>query len=108
MRLGLLAPLVLLARLVLPARLVPLVSPAWPSSPRPTRTTSGSKQFTTDCPAATHGDLSGGFNDPGIRDGERIRSNASGNPTGTNAWTIIQTSRLVPLGDGLRLLHGRG
>jgi hypothetical protein len=42
------------------------------------------------CPA-NHVALSGGFNIQGSVTAS-FRSNAAGNPTGTNSWTIVQSS----------------
>jgi len=42
------------------------------------------------CPAGKQA-ISGGFNIQGSVTAS-FRSNAAGNPTGTNAWTIIQSS----------------
>jgi Collagen triple helix repeat (20 copies) len=52
---------------------------------------SGDKQFTTVCPAAHPQAISGGFNIQGSVTAS-YRSSSTGDPTGTNAWTIIQTS----------------
>jgi hypothetical protein len=53
-------------------------------------TASGDKQFTVSCPAGDFA-LSGGFNIQGSVTAS-FRSNASGDPTGTTAWTIKQSS----------------
>jgi hypothetical protein len=53
-------------------------------------TASGDKQFTVSCPA-NYFAISGGFNIQGSVTAS-YRSSATGNPTGTTAWTIIQTS----------------
>ena len=52
---------------------------------------SGDKQFTTVCPAAHPLAVSGGFNIQGSVTAS-YRSSSTGDPMGTNAWTIIQTS----------------
>jgi hypothetical protein len=53
-------------------------------------TASGDKQFTVSCPAGYIA-LSGGFKIQGSVTAS-YRSNASGDPTGSTAWTIIQSS----------------
>lgn len=53
-------------------------------------TTTGDKQFTVTCPAGKQA-ISGGYNIQGSVTAS-YRSDATGNPSGTNAWTIIQTS----------------
>lgn len=53
-------------------------------------TASGDKQFTVSCPAGDFA-LSGGFDIQGSVTAS-YRSNAAGDPTGTNAWTIKQSS----------------
>ena len=53
-------------------------------------TASGDKQFTVSCPTG-YTALSGGFNIQGSVTAS-YRSNAAGNPTGSTAWTIIQSS----------------
>ena len=50
----------------------------------------GEKQFTVTCPAGKQA-VSGGFNIQGSVTAS-FRSNASGDPMGTNAWTIVQSS----------------
>jgi hypothetical protein len=51
---------------------------------------SGSKQFTTNCPAGSVA-LSGGYSIQGSVQAS-YRSNSSGDPTGVTSWTIVQTS----------------
>ena len=53
-------------------------------------TASGDKQFTVSCPADYFA-VSGGFDIQGSVTAS-FRSNSSGNPTGTTAWTIRQSS----------------
>jgi hypothetical protein len=53
-------------------------------------TASGDKQFTVSCPAG-YTALSGGFKIQGSVTAS-FRSDASGDPTGSTAWTIIQSS----------------
>jgi hypothetical protein len=53
-------------------------------------TNSGDKQFTVSCPAGDFA-LSGGFDIQGSVTAS-YRSDAAGNPTGTNSWTIKQSS----------------
>jgi len=53
-------------------------------------TNSGDKQFTVSCPVGDFA-LSGGFDIQGSVTAS-YRSNAAGDPTGTNAWTIKQSS----------------
>jgi hypothetical protein len=53
-------------------------------------TASGEKQFTVSCPA-NHVALSGGFDIQGSVTAS-FRSNAAGDPSGANSWTIVQSS----------------
>jgi hypothetical protein len=53
-------------------------------------TNTGSKQFTVTCPVGKHA-VSGGFNIQGSVTAS-FRSDSTGDPTGTTAWTIIQSS----------------
>jgi hypothetical protein len=53
-------------------------------------TATGEKQFTVSCPAGKQA-ISGGFDIQGSVTAS-FRSNAAGNPTGTNSWTIKQSS----------------
>jgi hypothetical protein len=54
-------------------------------------TATGDKQFTVVCPAGHPQAISGGYNIQGSVTAS-FRSSPTGNPTGTSAWTIIQTS----------------
>jgi len=53
-------------------------------------TDTGEKQFTVSCPAGKHA-VSGGFDIQGSVTAS-FRSDSTGNPTGTTAWTIKQSS----------------
>jgi hypothetical protein len=53
-------------------------------------TATGDKQFTVKCPGLKHA-VSGGFNIQGSVTAS-FRSDESGDPTGTTAWTIKQSS----------------
>ena len=53
-------------------------------------TATGEKQFTVTCPAGKQA-ISGGFDIQGSVTAS-FRSNGTGDPTGTNAWTIKQSS----------------
>jgi hypothetical protein len=52
--------------------------------------TSGQKTTTVSCPAGDFA-ISGGFSAQGSVT-ESYRSSSTGNPTGTNAWTVTQSS----------------